>query len=105
MNENDIWKMVDRVAKQSECSKRQVGCVIYHTEFKQVCGRGFNIHLDNICDCSTNKSAQHAEITAINSVLRPLDRSKMIAYVNHKPCDNCNKALSEVVQEVRYTFQ
>jgi len=99
-----IWPRVHDLASHTNCRDRSVGCIIWHTEYGVV-GKGFNYHLDGTCDCDNTRSAEHAEIMALNTMDQPLDRSKLIAFVNHRPCDNCHKELSKVVSEVRYIFQ
>lgn len=105
MNNDIIWSVVDTLAKNSECEDRQVGCAIYHKKLDQIVGKGWNIHLDGICDCHYNKTAQHAEITAINDMLGPYKKEDLVVYVNHRPCDNCAAAVREIASEVRYKDQ
>ena len=104
--EESLWELVNRLGKETNCEKRQVGCVIYHTGLKETVGKGWNIHLDGKCDCSIgHSSAQHAEITALHDMLGPYQRKDLIALVNHQPCFNCSVALEKEVLEVRYRSQ
>ena len=101
--EESLWKLVNNLSKNTNCEKRQVGCIIYHTNLHTVVGKGFNIHLDGKCDCFTDhSSAQHAEITALHDMLGPYQRKDLIAFINRRPCINCHNALIQVVKEIRY---
>lgn len=99
-----IWELVDVVASKTNCKKRAVGCIIYNHEIKEIVGIGYNSH-EHECDCKNKKTALHAEMHAIASIQKSEVKENLIAYINHKPCDNCHKALKEVVHEVRYRFQ
>ena len=105
MNSDHIWDVVKRISNLSECLDRKVACVIYHKGLDQIVGKGFNIHLNGICDCDTKSTAQHAELTALNDMMGPFRKEDLVAYINHRPCCDCSSALSKVVEEVRYKDQ
>ena len=99
-----LWQLLDAEANNTNCKKRQVGCIIYDVLNKEVMGIGHNYHPDGICDCVPGPStAVHAEINAIDNIrINGFNKDECIALVNRKPCDNCNKALEKIVYEVRY---
>ena len=108
MHEDILWGLLNAEAKKTNCNKRRVGCVIYNTITEKIVGAGHNSHKDGICDCSTTKTAVHAEIQAIEDIDVTdinFSRDQCVALVNHRPCDSCNKELSKVVYEVRYRYQ
>ena len=103
--DDTLWGLVNALGKHSECLDKKVGCIIYNTKTNEVAARGWNMHLDGVCDCDTTKTAQHAEITAIHDLYLPTVKEDLIAFINHKPCLACSKALDEYVSEVRYRSQ
>ena len=108
MREKDVWKLVEIEADKTNCNKRKVGCIIYNALTEKIVGRGHNFHKDMMCDCSTAKTAIHAEIQAIEDIDVTdinFDKDQCVAVINHRPCDNCSKELSKVVYEVRYRYQ
>ena len=100
-----IWELVDALAKQSQCSKRQVGCVIYNTKLDEIVGKGFNMHLNGVCDCHSTKTATHAEVIALNDILKPSKREDLVLFVSHAPCKACKSVIEKEVYEVRYRSQ
>lgn len=100
-----LWKQVNDVAQKTNCKDRAVGCVIYNVKLNKIVGYGHNKHLNGVCDCHSTKTAQHAEVSAINSMEQTYDRKDLIAFVDHQPCFNCASALETVVNEVRYRSQ
>ena len=103
--EEDIWKCVERLSALSNCKDRQVGCIIYNTKLNEIVSRGWNTHTDSNCDCSTTKTAVHAENMAITSLPQPYDREDLVLFVNHAPCSNCKSLIETRVNEVRYKSQ
>ena len=99
-----IWDMLEEEAQKTNCKKRAVACIIYDTNNKEIVGIGHNHHIDGICDCSTTRTAIHAEQMAVKSKVRRL-RGQCIAFINHAPCNNCAKVLDNIVHEVRYRSQ
>jgi len=95
--------------EKSPCVKRKVGCIIVD-EFGEVIGKGFNLNGDLTRPCEdhngdTAMGVTHAEISALKDAEHTprlmSESTPHIAYVTHKPCHNCNKALSEAgVKEV-----
>jgi cytidine deaminase len=92
-----VWDQVQEVASESNCQKRNVGCVI-QTEDGSYISHGYNYHENGICDCWEGKStAIHAEIEAINNIpIYDRYRGDMVAYINHQPCDRCRSILSSI---------
>ena len=108
MDDKYIWEVVTRMAKFSNCKKRQVGAVIYNTKYNRIVGRGINSHEDGICDCNTTRTAHHAETQALaNMKERDLkfDRKDLVLYVNHHLCVACASALETEVYEIRFRSQ
>jgi len=107
--EETLWSLVDALSKRTNCKKRAVGCIIYNTKLQEVVAKGWNIHLDGVCDCLNTEgkkgTAQHAEITALHDMLGPYKREDLILFVNHAPCANCKSEIETVVHEVRYRSQ
>ena len=101
---DEIWEMLDEEAQETNCEKRQVACIIYDKDNKEIVGIGHNRHLDGICDCKTTRTAVHAEQMARKHMKKRL-RGQCIAFINHAPCNNCAKVLDSVVKEVRYRSQ
>ena len=100
-----LWQLVTALEGNSECLDKQVACLIYNTSTDEVLGRGWNIHLDGVCDCDTTKTAQHAEQTCYNDLYLPVNRNNLVAYVSHKPCSNCENLLKEVCKTIEYIDQ
>ena len=100
-----LWVLVYLQAEETNCKDRQVGCVIYNTKLNEIVGKGINTHPDGVCDCSTTKTAIHAEVNAVNSMQETFDRKDLIAFISHAPCCNCTQVLSTTVSEVRYRSQ
>jgi len=94
-----IWEMVDEIASKSNCEKRHVACVITDDNGVMV-ATGFNTHVDGVCDCSTTKTAVHAEVMAINSIPIYSRSDDLYAYINHAPCERCGQLLNTVCNEV-----
>lgn len=103
--EETIWDLVYELGTQTNCKDREVGCVIYNTKLQEVVGKGWNIHLDDKCDCDSAKTAQHAEVTAIHDMLGPFNRQDLILFVSHAPCTACASTVNSIVKEVRYRSQ
>jgi deoxycytidylate deaminase len=105
MTSENIWGVIDALGSFTNCEKRRVGCVIYNVKTGRIVGKGWNVHLNGICDCHTKKTAQHAEISAILDMTEEYDAKDLVAYVSHKPCANCASVLKDAVLEVRYRHQ
>jgi len=100
-----LWNLAIGLGKQTNCKKRGVGCVIFDEVTEQVEAVGHNFHKDGKCDCSTTKTATHAEIEAIANLPKDVDTTNLVALVTHKPCQSCSDALKTKVKEVRYRWQ
>ncbi len=96
-----IWKQVQEVAKESNCKKRHVGCVITTADGMYI-SHGYNYHEDGICDCFSKEgsTAVHAEIMAINNIPIYNRGDTLHAYINHKPCDRCYSIMDSVCKEI-----
>ena len=97
MNEDKIWFIAAQVAQQINCKKRAVGCVITDADFN-ILSTGFNTHPDGICDCNSTKTARHAEIAALKAI--PAMSKPRHAFITHRPCRNCIKALTNAGLEI-----
>jgi len=88
-----------RIASQSNCKKRHVGCIIVNDNGTMM-ATGYNLHTDGIRDCDEAKTATHAEQMAISD-LDGMDLSQeMFAYVTHKPCAKCEEDLRVFVTDI-----
>ncbi len=105
MSSDILWELVNTLAKNSSCKKRNVGAVVYNTKLDKVVGRGFNKHMNGICDCLTTKTAIHAEEAALKSIVGKYDRKDLVMFISHAPCANCKSLVETVVKEVRYRSQ
>ena len=94
-----IWDSVQRVSESSNCEKRHVGCIIVNG-LGELVAAGYNYHHNDVCDCDTTKSAEHAEIMAVNNIPIEKREETLYAYVNHKPCERCNSILTSICKEV-----
>ena len=104
MTEEDIWYKLEKESQKTNCDKRQVACIIYDTVNNEIVGIGHNHHPDGFCDCSSHRTALHAEQQASKG-MKPRLKSQCIAYINHAPCSNCAKVLDNIAGEVRYRSQ
>ena len=104
MNDKQLWGKAYDLGKKTNCAKRQVGCVIYNKLTKNIVGNGYNWHELNACDCFSTKTATHAEVMAIDSIvdLKGQPKEDLIAYVTRKPCCNCLGYMEDKVGEIRY---
>jgi len=95
-----IWKRVNKIAEESNCKKRHVGCVITDDNGVFI-SEGYNYHKNGVCDCFSKEgsTAIHAEIMAVNAIPIYNRNDKLIAYVNHEPCDRCQSILGVVCSE------
>ena len=100
-----LWNLAKAIGEKTNCKKRSVGCVIFDEVTGDVEAVGHNVHENGKCDCSTTKTALHAEIEALANLPKDVESTNLIAMVTHRPCDQCNAALAERVKEVRYIFQ
>ncbi len=96
-----VWDKIKDVAKNSNCKKRNVGCIIV-TEDGQLVAAGYNWHEDGVCDCATNKTALHAEIMAVNNIPVHMREENLYAYITHKPCDRCESILRKICTNVEW---
>ena len=94
MTEEDKWSLVESCARKSNCKKRNVGCVVFDSNWN-VIAYGYNYHQDGVCDCGKKGegTAIHAEDMAASNMF-PY-KEETVAYVNHKPCDNCVSELNK----------
>ena len=97
----NIWDRVIEIAKDSNCKKRNVGCVITSEEGQYI-SHGYNYHIDGKCDCIPGPgTAVHAEVDAINNIpVYDRTRDDLVAYISHKPCDKCMSLLNAICKEV-----
>ncbi len=96
-----VWKKILDVAKNSNCEKRKVGCIIVN-EYGELIAGGYNWHENGSCDCATTKSAVHAEIMAVNNIPIEKREENLYAYITHKPCERCASILNKICQAVEW---
>jgi len=102
MSEEQIWQLVETLAATSNCDKRHVGCLILD-ENDTIASAGYNWHEDGECDCASgNGTAIHAEDMAVRKLpdVFKYDSATLTAFVNHKPCDECQSLLAEYCESV-----
>ena len=101
MKPGQIWNEVDRVAENSNCKKRHVGCIIVNG-IGEVKGAGYNVHENGVCDCIPGPgTAKHAEIMTIESMNIKEPEEPLYAYINHEPCDECASQLALFTREIK----
>jgi len=82
-----------KVAQQSPCRKRKVGCVVYRGHI--ALSAGFNHGYVEPCFCShetKNPHVLHAEAMAL---ARNIDFTGASIYVTHPPCLQCAELIIE----------
>ena len=108
MNDKQLWDKAYALGTKTSCKKREVGCVVYNKLTNNIVGEGYNLHENGICDCSnqdkSQRTATHAEVMAINSIIDIAGQPKedLIAYVTRKPCCNCQSIMEDKIGEIRY---
>ena len=94
-----IWENVEKIAEESNCKKRHVGCLIVNGRGHFI-SAGYNLH-DGECDCIPGPStAMHAEVMAVMNIPEYAKSEKLYAYVNHQPCENCASLLDDTCEKV-----
>ena len=95
---DEFWlDMVDLIATQSHCKKKQVGCVIVDKS-KRLVSMGVNgtlAGMPNKCEDDNGKTIHrevlHAEMNALANADKKI--KGCTAYLNYAPCENCAKTL------------
>jgi len=98
MIEKYIKEKLQELMEHSNCEKRHVACLITDAN-EHIISVGVNYHKDGVCDCCSTKTAEHAEMVALDALPNRYDMP-LTAYISHKPCQNCRGQLETVCEEV-----
>ena len=109
--DNLYMSIAHRVAEESHCVRRKVGCVIYTPTLATVIGfNGTAPGSPNVCelpDGTTDPSVVHAECNAILKASKhAINLRNATAYVTLSPCVKCaHRLIHEGVSRVVYSEQ
>jgi deoxycytidylate deaminase len=107
--DKELFAKLEAEKSSSKCKDKQVACLLYDTERKEVLTIEVNtiITCDEDCDDKEHRICNviHAEQMALNSMrdselTNARANKNLIAYVNLFPCAPCQRALEHYVQEI-----